>query len=49
LDDNMLYVPTVMLYFVGVSVFVLGPHHQALADNKPFALVASLLLLVRIW
>ncbi len=43
--NNMLYVPTVMLYFVGVSVFVLGPNHQALADNKPFALVASLLLL----
>ena len=37
--NNMLYVPTVMLYFVGVSVFVLGPNHQALADNKVFALV----------
>jgi hypothetical protein len=24
----MLYVPTVMLYFVGVSVYVLGPGHQ---------------------
>ena len=23
--NNMLYVPTVMLYFVGVSVFALGP------------------------
>ena len=44
--NNMLYVPTVMLYFVGVSVFVLGPNHQALADNKMFALVASLLLLI---
>jgi amino acid transporter len=44
--NNMLYVPTVMLYFVGVSVFVLGPNHQALADNKLFALVASLLLLI---
>ncbi|MGC2183152.1 MAG: APC family permease [Terriglobales bacterium] len=44
--NNMLYVPTVMLYFVGVSVFVLGPNHQALADNKPFALVASVVLLI---
>jgi len=44
--NNMLYVPTVMLYFVGVSVFVLGPNHQALADNKTFALVASLVLLI---
>ena len=25
--NNMLYVPTVMLYFVGVSVYVLGPAH----------------------
>jgi glutamate:GABA antiporter len=43
--NNMLYVPTVMLYFVGVSVFVLGPNHAALADNKTFALTTSLLLL----
>jgi glutamate:GABA antiporter len=43
--NNMMYVPTVMLYFVGVSVFVLGPGHEALADNKTFALVASIVLL----
>ena len=43
--NNMLYVPTVMLYFVGVSVFVLGSGHQVLADNKTFALSASLALL----
>jgi amino acid transporter len=41
----MMYVPTVMLYFVGVSVFVLGPSHASLADNKPFALAASVVLL----
>ncbi len=39
--NNMLYVPTVMLYFVGVSVYVLGAGHQGLADNKTFALTAS--------
>ena len=44
--NNMLYVPTVMLYFVGVSVFVLGPGHQGLADNKAFALITSLVLLI---
>lgn len=45
--NNMMYVPTVMLYFVGVSVFVLGPGHQGLADNKTFALsMAALLLLI---
>jgi glutamate:GABA antiporter len=43
--NNMLYVPTVMLYFVGVSVYVLGAGHQGLADNKAFALTASTALL----
>jgi amino acid transporter len=43
--NNMLYVPTVMLYFVGVSVFALGPGHAALADSKNFAMVASVALL----
>jgi amino acid transporter len=43
--NNMMYVPTVMLYFVGVSVFVLGPSHTGLADNRTFALIASVVLL----
>src|ERR1700736_1895291 len=43
--NNMMYVPTIMLYFVGVSVFILGQGHQALADNKIFALSASIILL----
>jgi len=43
--NNMMYVPTIMLYFVGVSVFVLGQGHQSLADNKVFALSASIVLL----
>lgn len=44
--NNMMYVPTVLLYFVGVSVFVLGESHHALADNKYFALSACLFLLL---
>ena len=44
--NNMMYVPTVMLYFVGVSVYALGAGHEGLADNKTFALSASLLLLI---
>ncbi len=44
--NNMLYVPTVMLYFVGVSVYVLGPGHQGLADSRTFAPTASVALLV---
>ncbi len=43
--NNMMYVPTIMLYFVGVFVFALGSGHQSLADNKIFALSASLILL----
>lgn len=43
--NNMMYVPTVMLYFVGVSVFVLGPGHEGLADNRAFAMIASVVLL----
>src|SRR6204780_4295114 len=43
--NNMLYVPTVMLYFVGVSVYVLGPGHETLPDNKLFAACVSLPLL----
>jgi len=44
--NNMMYVPTVMLYFVGVSVYALGAGHESLADNKGFALGASLSLLI---
>jgi glutamate:GABA antiporter len=40
--NNMMYVPTVMLYFVGVSVFALGPGHEALANNRWFTVTASL-------
>ncbi|HUY14607.1 MAG TPA: APC family permease [Terriglobia bacterium] len=43
--NNMMYVPTVMLYFVGVSVFILGPGHASLADKKAFAVTVSLTLL----
>jgi amino acid transporter len=35
-----------MLYFVGVTVFAMGPRHAGLADNKKFALAASVSLLV---
>jgi len=44
--NNMMYVPTVLLYFVGVSVFALGAGHESLADNKAFALSACLALLI---
>jgi amino acid transporter len=43
--NNMMYVPTVMLYFVGVSVFALGSGHEGLAESKAFIAVASLVLM----
>ena len=43
--NNMLYVPTIMLYFVGVSVYLLGPGARGLPDNKIFAASVSLALL----
>ncbi len=43
--NNMLYVPTVMLYFVGVSVYALGPGHQKLAEDPTFASTTSIVLL----
>lgn len=43
--NNMMYVPTVMLYFVGVAVFILGAGHESLADNKVFTLTISIILL----
>ena len=43
--NNMMYVPTVALYFVGVSVFALGPRYASLADSKVFALSVSFILL----
>jgi amino acid transporter len=44
--NNIFYVPTVLLYFVGISVFVAGPRARALADNTRFALGASMVLLI---
>ena len=43
--NNIFYVPTVLLYFVGISVYVAGPRARTLADNPWFALGASMVLL----
>ena len=45
--NNIFYVPTVLLYFVGISVYIAGPESKAsLADNPWFAFSASMILLV---
>jgi amino acid transporter len=44
--NNIFYVPTVLLYFVGISVYVAGPRARGLADNPWFALGTCMGLLV---
>lgn len=43
--NNVFYVPTVLLYFVGISVYVAGPQAVELANNRTFALCILLGLL----
>jgi len=43
--NNIFYVPTVLFYLVGVSVFVLGPEARGLADNKAYLFGMSVGLL----
>ncbi|MBI3664435.1 MAG: APC family permease [Acidobacteria bacterium] len=43
--NNVFYVPTVLLYLVGISVYVAGPEAAELANDRIFALCFSLGLL----
>jgi glutamate:GABA antiporter len=43
--NNIFYVPTVLLYFVGIAVFVAGPGNESLADRPGFSFTASIALL----
>lgn len=43
--NNVFYVPTVVLYLVGISVYVAGPQAAPLADDHRFAAAVSLGLL----
>ncbi|MFI5249733.1 MAG: APC family permease [Gemmatimonadales bacterium] len=44
--NNIFYIPTLLLYVVGISVFIGGPHMQALGNDKVFVSVTAVLLLV---
>lgn len=44
--NNIFYVPTVVLIFLGIAVFTAGPKAAALANNPVFTFVSALLLLV---
>jgi amino acid transporter len=43
--NNVFYVPTVILYLVGVVVYVFGPEAAARADDRLFAFAVSMILL----
>lgn len=43
--NNVFYVPTVVLYLVGISVYAFGERARGLADNKTFAFTVALLAL----
>lgn len=43
--NNIFYVPTVVLIFLGIALFVAGPNAASLANNHTFTLITSLLLL----
>ena len=48
--NNIFYVPTVLLYLVGVVVYVFGTKAAGLADSGPFAFtVSTILLWVLVW
>lgn len=44
--NNIFYVPTVVLIFLGIAVFTAGPQAARLANNQLFTLITSLVLFV---
>jgi len=44
--NNIFYVPTVVLIFLGIAVFAAGPSAVGLANNQLFTLLTALMLLV---
>jgi amino acid transporter len=44
--NNIFYVPTVVLIFLSIAVYTVGPRAAALANNQAFTLIASLLVFV---
>lgn len=44
--NNIFYIPTLLFYLVGISVYVGGERTLALGDNRAFVFSASLIMLV---
>jgi amino acid transporter len=43
--NNIFYIPTLLLYLVGIAVYIGGPHYVALGDSKKFVFTTAILLL----
>ena len=43
--NNIFYIPTLLLYLVGIAVYIGGPRYVALGDSKTFVFITALLLL----
>jgi amino acid transporter len=43
--NNVFYIPTLLLYLVGIAVYIGGPQHVALGESKWFVFTAAILLL----
>jgi len=42
---NVFYIPTLLLYLVGIAVYIGGPRFVELGENKPFVFTVAILLL----
>jgi glutamate:GABA antiporter len=43
--NNIFYIPTLLLYLVGIAVYIGGPQYVALGDNRQFVFIVAILLL----
>jgi len=43
--NNIFYIPTLLLYLVGIAVYIGGPQYVALGENREFAFCSAILLL----
>jgi len=44
--NNIFYIPTLLLYLVGIALYIGGPRFVSLEGDKPFVFITAILLLV---
>ncbi|HXZ18805.1 MAG TPA: APC family permease [Candidatus Acidoferrales bacterium] len=44
--NNIFYIPTLLLYLVGIAVYIGGPRYVALGDDKQFVFLTAIALLI---